>query len=63
MSVGEEYIAGYVHKDLEADTLRRALIHMAAWVKHWQEDRACNLMPTEGSLAEAAELIRNALNQ
>ena len=42
--------------------LRLSLRHMAAWVKHWQEDRLCDLKPTPESLAEAAEMIRTTLN-
>lgn len=47
----------------EIKRLRRALEHMAAWVAHWQADRACKLMPTAESLSESAEMIRNALNR
>ena len=45
----------------EIKRLRAALEEMAAWVKHWEEDRRHNLKPTEGSLADATTTIRKAL--
>jgi len=45
----------------EIERLHSALEKMAAWVRHWQMDRAHNLMPTEGALADAAALIESTL--
>lgn len=47
----------------EIKRLRLGLQNAAAWVTHWQMDRAHKLMPTEGSLAEAICDINDALNE
>jgi len=43
------------------NALRDALKSANAYVKHWQRDRECNLMPTEGSLATAHAEISAAI--
>lgn len=67
--MSEEYIRGYVRVSLENDSLKRAnaslvhaLKHMEGWVKHWQDDAACDLKPTPESLATAAAQIAFTLS-
>ena len=40
---------------------REALLTLWAAVCNWQDDRACNLLPTEGSLQRARDVAEKAL--
>ena len=40
------------------ETLQR----IRGWVQHWEDDKRCNLTPTDNSLNETRELLREALD-
>jgi hypothetical protein len=46
----------------DALILREHLLSLKVWVEHWQTDRSCNLVPTQGSLDLAKTHADCALN-
>jgi len=45
----------------DLEHLRDNLLHVKAWIQHWQEDARCHLTPTPSSLESAMFRVTNSL--